>query len=800
MDIYLWMVVALGVLAIADLVVGVSNDAVNFLNSAIGSKAVSFKTIMIVASVGIAAGAIFSSGLMEVARKGIFNPSEFYFDEIMVIFMAVMITDILLLDFFNTIGLPTSTTVSIVFNLLGAAVGISILKINNDANLGIADLNNYINTQTATKIISGILLSVLIAFTIGAIVQFITRFLLSFDFQKKAKWVSAIFGGIAITALLYFILMKGIKGTNFATESVSVLFQGTPEAMLAWANEYFGTSYQSLKELASGTKYLYKIDADSGKFSITLRGLLETNVAIIISIGFLVWFLISYVLGQFFNINIYKIVIVLGTFGLALAFSGNDLVNFIGVPIAGWESYNVWVSSGVEASKFSMTSLASQSETPTVLLFISGAIMVLTLWFSKKARYVAETEINLSREGSAQERFEPNFLSRGIVRGTVLANQYVNDLLPESTKDLIEKRFAKKTAPEFPKVKAEDIPAFDMVRAATNLVVAGILISLATSMKLPLSTTYVTFMVAMGTSLADRAWGTESAVYRVAGVLNVIGGWFFTALCAFTASSIVAVLMKFGGPVMMAILLFSAAFLLIRNSLKYRRKVIAEKEEDSLKASESSSIQGVIEESASNVKAFVNRASKIYKLSVEGLATYDLTALKKSRKGIAKLEIEVEELRDNIFYFIKNLDDTSVGASNFYINILGYLQDITQSLEYIAKSSHKHVNNNHKKLKFNEIKDLKNIEEQLTELYEKVAKAYSDLDFSEINVLLSEQQALFNSINDKINKQIERTRTEVSSPKNTTLYFGLLKEAQDLITATMNLLQTYQDNAPVNVK
>jgi len=560
------MVIALGLLAIADLVVGVSNDAVNFLNSAIGSKAVSFRTIMIVASVGIAAGAIFSSGLMEVARKGIFNPGQFYFDEIMIIFMAVMITDILLLDFFNTIGLPTSTTVSIVFNLLGAAVSVALIKIGSDEGKDFGELSNYINTETATKIISGILLSVVIAFTIGALVQFITRLLLSFDFKKKAKWVGAIFGGVALTALLYFIFMKGIKGTNYAKEVVDVLYNNGPEGILAWANEYFGSSYETLKELAKAKKGILKIDATQGTVGITLRGILETNVLPIVSGGLVILSILSFLLIEFLKVNIYKLTIVVGTFGLALAFSGNDLVNFIGVPIAG--------------------------------LFISGAIMVLTLWFSKKARYVAETEINLSREGSAQERFEPNFLSRGIVRITVSANEVLNSILPISTKNFIEQRFAKQEEEEFPKQKIADIPAFDMVRAATNLVVAGVLISVATSMKLPLSTTYVTFMVAMGTSLADRAWGTESAVYRVAGVLKVIGGWFFTALCAFVASGIVAAFMHFGGPIMMAVLLLAAVFLLVRNTLNYRERVKADKVEDSLKASESSSIQGVIEESA----------------------------------------------------------------------------------------------------------------------------------------------------------------------------------------------------------
>ncbi|WP_199852708.1 inorganic phosphate transporter, partial [Aquimarina sp. Aq78] len=359
-NIYLLMVVALAILAIADLIVGVSNDAVNFLNSAIGSKAVSFRTIMIVASIGIAAGAVFSSGLMEVARKGIFNPGEFYFDEIMIIFMAVMITDILLLDFFNTLGMPTSTTVSIVFNLLGAAVSIALIKIGADQGLTFSDLGNYINTKTATKIISGILLSVVIAFSVGAIVQFITRLLLSYNFEKKAKWVGALFGGIALTALLYFIFMKGIKGTNYAKAIIDVVYNGGPEGLLDWANNYFGSAYENVKELAKAQKNLFKIDGDAGTIKMTLRGFLETYVFQIVAAGFVLWSILSYILINFFKVNIYKLIIIVGTFGLALAFSGNDLVNFIGVPIAGWQSYEAWVVSGVPAAEFSMDVLAKK--------------------------------------------------------------------------------------------------------------------------------------------------------------------------------------------------------------------------------------------------------------------------------------------------------------------------------------------------------------------------------------------------------------------------------------------------------
>ncbi len=793
-DIYLLMIIALALLAVADLIVGVSNDAVNFLNSAIGSKAISFRTIMLVASLGIAAGAIFSSGLMEVARKGIFVPSEFYFDEIMIIFMAVMITDILLLDFFNTLGMPTSTTVSIVFELLGAAVCIALLKISADSSISIADIGNYINTKKATEIILGILLSVIVAFSIGAIVQYISRLLLTFGFQKKAKWVSALFGGVALTAILYFIFMKGLKGTNYAKSVVDVIYNGGSAGLLDWANAYFNTSFENIATLAKAKKGLFLIDSNNGTIGLTLRGLLETKTIPIVFASFTLLSLISFIATLLLKINIYRVIIIVGTFALALAFAGNDLVNFIGVPIAAWKSYQEWSLSGIPANEFSMAILGKEAETPTLLLLLAGVIMVLTLWFSTKAKNVVKTSIDLSRQGDGEERFNPNFLSRSIVRGVVVSSEMINAITPTSFKNFANKQFSQETVDRTSVVKAEDQPAFDMVRAAVNLMVAGILISIATSMKLPLSTTYVTFMVAMGSSLADRAWGSESAVYRVAGVLNVIGGWFFTAFSAFIAAAFIAFLIHLGGPPMIAVLLLVAVLLLIRSSVNYSKKAKAEKQDDQLLKSESSSIQGVIEESADNIKSFIKRGDKIYSNTMNSLATYDLAELKKNRKGIDKLNNEVEALRDNIFYFIKNLDESSLGASNFYINIVGYLQDISQSLEYITKASHKHVSNNHKKLRFNQIKDLKEIEVHLSDLFQQIKSAFSDLELDKIDIILAGKETLFNNVNDKIEKQVNRTRTEENSPKNTTLYFGLLLETKDLITATMNLLETYRNH------
>ena len=741
-NIYILILVALVILAIADLVVGVSNDAVNFLNSAIGSKAISFKTIMIIASVGIFLGAASSSGMMEVARKGIFTPEMFFFDEIMVIFIAVMITDILLLDFFNTLGMPTSTTVSIVFELLGAAVVMALIKVGAQDDQTVADIFNYINTDKATEIISGIFLSVIIAFTIGALVQWLSRLVFTFEYERKVKNFGAIFGGICLTAIGYFILFKGLKGTPF---------------------------YDTFKEALSTQAYL------------------------IIAIGFLVMSLFSYLFMKLTSKSILIIVIAVGTFGLALAFSGNDLVNFIGVPMAAYHSYEAWVVSGIPAAEFSMDSLQESVPAEPLLLFASGGIMVLTLWFSKKARSVAETEIGLSRQGYGSEKFEPNLLSRSLVSGSTRLSEFLKSIVPVGTKNSISKRFSK-SEDYLSDIEENDKPAFDMIRASINLTVAGVLISIATSYKLPLSTTYVTFMVAMGTSLADKAWGRESAVYRVAGVLNVIGGWFFTAFSAFTAAGILTFLIFLGKGAAVAILLILAIGLLVRNYISHKKKSQKTIDADALKKSESKTVQGIIAESADNIVNVIKRSNKIYSDMFNGLAKLDKSKLKKSKKGIKKLDDEIEEMRDHIFFFIKKLDETSVRGSSFYITVLGYLTDVAQSLEFIAKKSYKHVNNNHKPLKYNQLNDLKEIDEALGSLFKEILTVFEERKFHHIDEIISQKERILNKLSEKIEKQVERTRTEESSPKNTTLYFSLLMETKDLVNSIMNLIEEYNSS------
>lgn len=736
-NIYLLMLAALSILAIADLVIGVSNDAVNFLNSALGSKALSFKTILTIASIGVFFGAVTSSGMMEIARSGIFVPEKFYFNEVMIIFMAVMIADILLLDFFNTLGLPTSTTVSIVFELLGAAVMMSLIKISANGE-SVSQIWQYINTSKATEIVSGIFLSIIIAFTIGAIVQLLARLIFTFHYQKKMRAFGAIFGGVALTGLGYFIVVKGLKETP--------LYAG-------------------------------------------IEPILASKGLLILLISFVILVIFSQLFITIFKRSILIIVIAVGTFGLALAFAGNDLVNFIGVPLAALSSYEAWSISGIDATSFSMEVLQESVTAHPVYLFLAGGIMVLTLWFSKKSRTVSETELSLSNQDDLQEKFEPNFLSRFIVRTSTQISDGINYILPKKTRSYIDSRFVQPEAIPLAYKSAEK-PAFDMVRASVNLMVSGILISIATSFKLPLSTTYVTFMVAMGTSLSDRAWGRDSAVYRIAGVLKVIAGWFVTAIIAFVAAAIFAYLIYIGQEVMIAILLLLVVLILTRNYLAHKRK--AEPITSSkLKKTESKTVQGIIEESSDNIVNVVNRTGKIYRDTLRGLSKQDKAKLKKSRKGVHKLNAEIDELRDNIFYFIKNLDETSVRGSNFYIIILGCLTDIANSLETIANDSYKYVNNNHKALRFNQIKDLQEVNRAIKTMLDEIHIIFSAREFDKIDRILKQEVILFDKISEKVARQISRTRKEESSPRNTTLYFSILLESKDLVKAYIDLLKEY---------
>lgn len=745
-QIYFVMIIVIAILAIFDLVVGVSNDAVNFLNSAIGSKAVSFKTTMIVASLGVFIGSLFSSGMMEIARSGIFNPAMFTFDDVMVIFLAVMLTDVLLLDVFNSFGLPTSTTVSIIFELLGASVCLGLYKIYKiDASF--STLSNYINTDKASQIVVTILFSVALSFILGSLIQYISRLIFSFQYEKNIKILGSFFGGFALTSIVFFILIKGLKGTAI-------------------------------------------ISKDNGIW-------ITDNQWIVIGALFLFFVIISQLLISVFKVNILKTIIVLGTFSLALAFAGNDLVNFIGVPIAAYQSYGFIKASGGIGDSYLMHELASNEiVAPFYFLLFAGIVMVLTLWFSKKARAVVETGINLSRQEEGVERFNPNALSKAIVRFSVGVGQAIDTVVPKSWQEKIDERFTKPKR----KNRKKDEPAFDMIRASINLVVASVLIALGTSLKLPLSTTYVTFMVAMGTSFADRAWDRESAVFRIAGVFSVIGGWFFTAFVAFSGAFIMAFFLKTGKLVAFIAILILIGILFYKNTMRFTRKSKLEADIALLKREDITTIHQVINESSQQIANIVSRSNELYSLCIENLALQNLSELKKIKKEVTLIEKQIEELKNNVYYFIQNLEETSVEASKFYVLNLGYLQDLVQSMEFIASRSFVHIDNNHKQLKFNQIRDLKNIDNALSDYLKSVENLFKNQDFSALEIAYDLKDKTSLMVSELLQKQIIRIRTSETSPKNSKLYFGILLEINDVIKTTANLLDIYKEFQEVNFK
>ncbi|HSM47644.1 MAG TPA: inorganic phosphate transporter, partial [Draconibacterium sp.] len=519
---YIIVVVVLFALAISDLVVGVANDAVNFLNSAVGSKAAPKWLIFFMAALGVLIGAAFSNGMMEVARKGIFHPDMFFFSEIMIIFLAVMITDVIMLDTFNALGMPTSTTVSIVFELLGAAVAVAIVKIKMSGGSAFLELSQYINSEKALAIITGILVSVVIAFTVGAFVQYVARLIFSFNYRRPMKYFGAIYGGLAITAITYFIVVKGISDSSFAEIKVS-----GDETISEWVN------HNTLKVMLA---------------------------------SFIGWAILMQILNWLFKVKILKFVVLVGTFALAMAFAGNDLVNFIGVPLAGFNSFKAWIAGGaVNPDSFSMGMLAGKVDTPGYMLLIAGLVMIATLIFSKKAHKVVATSVDLSRQHEGTEKFDSSLLARIIVRSTTRFNRNLKKVFPNQVLETINARFQ----PSDYVFNDPEPPAFDKIRASVNLVVASILIAVGTSLKLPLSTTYVTFMVAMGTSLSDRAWDRDSAVFRISGVMAVIGGWFLTALFAFTGAAIIALLISLGGKLMIFVFIAIAIFMVLRTHLLF---------------------------------------------------------------------------------------------------------------------------------------------------------------------------------------------------------------------------------------
>jgi len=740
-NVYLIMVIVLFILAISDLIVGVSNDAVNFLNSAIGSKAAPFKVIMTIAALGILIGATFSGGMMEVARKGIFHPEHFYFSEIMIIFLAVMITDVILLDTFNTFGLPTSTTVSIVFELLGAAVGISIIKVSNLPEGSDLSMGELINSGNALLIIAGILLSVVVAFSAGAIIQYITRLIFSFDYKKNLKRFGAIWGGIAISAITYFILIKGAKGASFMDPETKIL--------------------------------------------------IKDNTWLILGISFFSWTILLQVLSWLVNLNILKMIVLVGTFALAMAFAGNDLVNFIGVPLAGYESFkNFLANPGSDPNLLSMAVLAGKVKTPTMFLLIAGLIMVVTLWFSKKSRNVVKTTLDLSRQDEGTERFGSSFVSRSLVRSSINFGRIVNFIVPNPIKNFAKKQFDQSVLKK--EQNNKDAPSFDLIRASVTLVVASILIALGTSLKLPLSTTYVTFMVAMGTSLSDKAWGRESAVYRITGVLSVIGGWFFTAFSAFTLAFLLALLFYWGGIYAIGSLVVLALIIVIHSYTIYkkREKTNIETSED---IGDEVNEENILFKCSNTVIKTLKTVNNILINTISGLSREDLKLLRNSSKDIKTLNKKVKYMKDTINKTIIDLREDSIETSHYYVQVLDYLREIAHDITYITLPVFEHIDNNHKGIIPSQLDELNNIISEISKFFIIIERTIAENNYSDVDRNIELQHKVLITLDVYRKNQIKRIKREEVGTKNSMLYFNIITEIKNLLLHTINLLKAQRD-------
>jgi len=745
-NVYLIIVGVLFILAISDLIIGVSNDAVNFLNSAIGSKAFSFKIIMLVAAIGVVVGATFSSGMMEVARKGIFHPQMFYFSEIMIIFFAVMITDVILLDTFNSLGLPTSTTVSIVFELLGAAVAISLIKVMNDSGLSVSD---YINSSKALAIISGILLSVVVAFLSGAIIQYITRLIFSFRFKKKMKLYGAIWGGLSITAITYFILIKGLKGSSYA---------------------------------------YYEIDG------IIMKEWVKIHAFEIIGVSLIAWTVILQLATLILKLNISRFIVLIGTFALAMAFAGNDLVNFIGVPLAGYESYLQFAANpGADPNAFLMTGLTGKVETPFIFLLFAGLVMVVTLYFNKKARKVVKTSLDLSRQDEGSERFGATAFSKTLVRSVIRINDRVSSILPQRTKEFIQRQFDD-TITDVQIYTDEEKPAFDMIRASVNLVVASILISFGTSMKLPLSTTYVTFMVVMGTSLADNAWGRDSAVFRISGVISIILGWFFTAFAAFTMAFIVAWLSMKGGIFVVIAFIFISAYVVIHSHLKAKSED-AEKEDEiaSYEGQECLNIIDIHKECNLRASDTFHLISDLYSTTVEALTSEDRKALKQANKKAQTFNAKVKLVKDNIKNVISRIDEDSFSSAQHYTLLLDYMREIGRSLTFITEPAFVHVDNNHKPMGEFQSSHLKEISGLIERFSSTAVEIITEKSYGKIDELLALEDQMLTKMDGYVRSQIKRLKKHKSGTKNTKLFLDMLSQTKMLSYNMVSLIKSQRD-------
>lgn len=730
--IYLCIVVFLLCLAVFDLFVGVSNDAVNFLNSAIGAKVAKFRTVLIVASAGVAIGAIMSSGMMDVARHGIMQPSNFSFYDVMTIFLAVMVTDIIVLDMFNTLGMPTSTTVSLVFELLGGTFILTVLKVAADPNLAFSDL---LNTDKALSVIIAIFVSVAIAFVFGIIVQWLSRIVFTFNYKRHSRYSIAIFGGIAFTALAYFIFLKGIAKSHYIAEDV--------------------------------------------------RTWVEANTQMLLLATFVGSSVVMEVL-HLLRVNIFRLIVLMGTFALAMAFAGNDLVNFIGVPLAGLDSYNDYVanSGGVGVSHFMMDSLNGSAQTPPVYLFAAGVVMIVAMATSKKAQNVIKTSVDLARQDEGDEMFGSSRAARSIVRATQESSSWISQYMPKSIARWIDSRFNKEEA------ELNEGAAFDVVRAAINLVLASLLITVGTNYKLPLSTTYVTFMVAMGSSLADRAWSRESAVFRVTGVISVIGGWFITAGVAFVSCAIVCIIMYYGGIVAKIAFMALVVFLLIRSNRKY-----AEKEKDAdkedvfrlmMRTRDPEIVWDLLAKHVSRTQSFVTRfAMQNFNAIIDGLESERAKTLRHASNELNKEKTELKKYRRQELLALRRVPTEIAMERNTWFHLgINSSEQFIYCLRRILDPVKEHVDNNFNPLPAEYIEEFRPIRAQINDLMQQTESQISTCRFENYRETL----ALADQCKDELSvirkKHIDRIQQSKDNSKLqvSLVYLNLLQESQQLLS------------------
>lgn len=736
-SIYLGIVIFLFLLAIFDLTVGVSNDAVNFLNSAIGAKAASFKTIILIAAAGIFCGATMSNGMMEIARHGIFRPEAFHFNELMCIFLAVMVTDVVLLDIFNTLGMPTSTTVSMVFELLGGTFALAMLKIAaGPESLTFAEL---LNTEKALTVILGIFLSVAIAFFFGTLVQYLSRIIFTFNYTTKLKWTIGLFGGIAVTAIIYFMLIKGIKDASFMTDAHKL-----------WVKDN----------------------------TLTIVG------------GCFVFFTVLMQILHWCKVNVFKVIVLLGTFALAMAFAGNDLVNFVGVPLAGFSSYTDFMANGNGvANDYLMGALNEPAKTPFIFLFLSGVIMVISLITSKKAQNVIKTSVDLSRQDDGNEMFGSSAIARSLVRSTTTLGNNISKIIPEKVKVWLDSRFNKDEA-----ILANGA-AFDLVRASVNLVLAGLLIALGTSLKLPLSTTYVAFMVAMGSSLADRAWGRESAVFRVTGVLSVIGGWFITAGAAFIICFFVTMIMYFGGMTAMVIMIGVAAFILIRSNNKYRKKMKSEKQDDVFQQMLSSKDKAVVwnllrQHVRENLVKVLDFAANTYGQMTDGFIREDLKSLRKAVSSTNDEKDILKKIRRKETLGMRRIDRNVAIEKNTWFHLgSNSSEQMMYCLKRMCEPCKEHVDNNFNPLPAECAEEFVPIRDMLKSLLERTKDIIDKGNYEEADFVLAEGEELKTCLSRLHKMRIERMQEENSSVKLSLVYLNLLQESQELVSIMRHMLR-----------